>query len=114
MPLFKLSTNKSIDSQKQQEFLQKASSLIAEKLGKNEQYVMTLCVPGLPMTFSGKEEHCAYCELKSIGLQPNQTPVLSKAISLLIEEELNIPSERIYIEFSNAERAYWGWNKSTF
>jgi len=29
-------------------------------------------------------------------------------------DETGIPVDRMYIEFSDAERSMWGWNASTF
>jgi phenylpyruvate tautomerase len=31
-----------------------------------------------------------------------------------IESELGVSANRIYIEFADAQRHLWGWNKSTF
>ncbi|MEW8510880.1 MAG: hypothetical protein AB2608_08600 [Candidatus Thiodiazotropha sp.] len=32
----------------------------------------------------------------------------------MMEQQLAIPAERVYIEFSSAERHLWGWNATTF
>jgi phenylpyruvate tautomerase PptA (4-oxalocrotonate tautomerase family) len=53
-------------------------------------------------------------ECKSIGLTDKQAKSLSASISALLKAELNISPDRIYIEFSNAPAAFWGYNGSTF
>ncbi|WP_256377330.1 phenylpyruvate tautomerase MIF-related protein [Synechococcus sp. UW86] len=47
--------------------LQELSSELANQTGKPEAYVMTLLETGVPMTFAGSHEPCAYVEVKSIG-----------------------------------------------
>jgi len=52
--------------------------------------------------------------LKSIGLPQNRTKEISAALSEFLQKETGVTPDRIYIEFSDAERAMWGWNGSTF
>ncbi len=114
MPLLKIHTNRSLDASTQTALLHKASATVAERLGKPERYVMVTLDADRPMLFAGNDAPLAYLELKSIGLPDNSTTTLSAALCDLISDELNIPSDRIYIEFSNAERQMWGWDGRTF
>jgi len=90
------------------------SKTVADQLGKPERYVMIAIESGAPMIFAGDDGPLAYMELKSIGLPASSTPALSESLCSLVQNELGIPSERIYIEFSNAEGQMWGWNRDTF
>ena len=83
-------------------------------LGKSENYVMVVLEPPSSMRFAGSEAPCAYLELKSIGLPTERTADFSDALCGLIEDQLGIPAARIYVEFSDAPRAMWGWNRRTF
>jgi phenylpyruvate tautomerase len=65
-------------------------------------------------TFGGTDEDTAFLEIKSIGLSNEQAGILAEEIPLLVEEKLGINPSRIYIEFSDAPRSFWGWNKGTF
>ncbi len=114
MPYLKIQTNQDIESSTEQALLQQASALVASELGKPESYVMINIEPTRPMLFAGSNEPTAYLELKSIGLAESQTKGLSAALCDLINEKTNIPTDRIYIEFTDAPRSMWGWNKSTF
>ena len=114
MPYLKIQTNRNIDHATQQEVLKQASALVANSIGKSEQYVMTTFDPIQPMTFAGSDEPCAYLELKSIGLSESKTAALSMALCKFIETSLEVPANRVYIEFADAPRAMWGWNKGTF
>ncbi|MCW4293115.1 MAG: phenylpyruvate tautomerase MIF-related protein [Candidatus Thiodiazotropha taylori] len=52
--------------------------------------------------------------MKSIGLPVDRTGDFSKLLCLLMQKQLQISEERVYIEFSSAERHLWGWNSATF
>jgi hypothetical protein len=47
-------------------------------------------------------------------LTEKQAKALSASLCTLIHEELQISTDRMYIEFSNAPAAFWGYNGSTF
>jgi len=114
MPLLKIQTNVEIPSERRQPLLREASARVAQLLGKPERYVMVMLEIQPDMLFSASPEPLAYLELKSIGLPGEQTAAFSAALCDLLSEQLAIPSERIYIEFANAERHLWGWNGATF
>ena len=114
MPLLKIHTNQTLDPNKQTELLSAASTEVANLLGKSEKYVMVILEAQQPLLFGGTTEPAAYLELKSLGLPQEQTATLSSGLCHLIQQQLDIPGERIYIEFSDAARHMWGWNGGTF
>lgn len=114
MPYLQIKTNQPVDAAPGRQLLEKASVLIAEALSKPERYVMVDLSVNPRMLFSGSSEACAYVELKSIGLPDSQTRELSEKICTLLGAELGIAADRIYIEFMDVRRKFWGWNKSTF
>lgn len=111
MPLINVRTSlASVDEA--EALLKQMSALLAEQTGKPEAYVMTLLETGVPMTFAGNTDPCAYVEVKSIGaLKP---PAMTAAFSELISARTGIPSNRIYIGFDDVQASAWGWNGSTF
>ena len=114
MPVLKIQTNAEIQEESKAKLLRDASAKVATMLGKPERYVMVILEPNPHMLFAGDDSPLAYLELKSIGLPSNKTGILSEGISKLIDQHLSIPSDRIYIEFANAERHMWGWSGGTF
>ena len=90
------------------------SQRVAKQLGKPESYVMVALQLSVPMVFAGTTEPAAFLELKSIGLAESQTKPLSRALCDIIEAELGIRKDRVYIEFTNAAGKMWGWNGDTF
>jgi len=114
MPYLKIQTNREVTDDAKQEILRKLSVLVSKNLGKPEKYVMVRFDPAHPMMFAGDAHPCAYLELKSIGLLESKTEMLSRVLCQFLNDELKIPSERIYIEFADAKNSMWGWDGGTF
>ncbi|MCU7930435.1 MAG: hypothetical protein KZQ90_06515 [Candidatus Thiodiazotropha sp. (ex Codakia rugifera)] len=114
MPLLKITTNQVIDPDDLTSFIKLASETVAKMLGKPEGYVMVSLETNPHMLFAGTPAALAYLELKSIGLPAQKTTEFSQCLCELIQQQLDIPKQRVYIEFSNAERHLWGWNAGTF
>jgi hypothetical protein len=54
-------------------------------------------------------------ELKNVGtLAAEQVEDLSRKLGGELAAGLGVPADRVYIEFTNADGALWGWNGSTF
>lgn len=114
MPYLKLTTNIAIDKEQSTKLLSQFSQLLAKETGKPERYVMVELTGGKDMLFGGGNEPLAFVECKSIGLSAQQAKSLSASISQLLASNLQLPAERVYIEFSNCTANLWGWNGSTF
>ena len=112
MPYIKIATNTPIADEPA--FLKKLSITTAELLGKSENYVMTEARSASCMTFGGSNEACAYVELISLGLNPNQHGQITRELSQFLDLEIGIPPERIYINFESPPRSHFGWNGKTF
>jgi phenylpyruvate tautomerase PptA (4-oxalocrotonate tautomerase family) len=112
MPLLKIQTNQPPSDPSR--LLSRASALVAELLGKPERYVMVALEPNPSMLFGGDAAPLAYLELKSIGLPGDRTRELSAALTRLVEQDLGVAPDRVYIEFADAPRHLWGWNAATF
>jgi len=114
MPYLKLDTNVAVSDTQKPELLQQLSQLMAQETGKSEAYVMVDISGGRDMSFAGNSGPLAYVECKSIGLSSEQAKSLSASVSALLEKNLQLVPERVYIEFSNCPGHFWGWNASTF
>ena len=114
MPFLKIQTNQALPDSSATALAGKASSLVAEQLGKPESYVMTSVENNPAMTFAGTNAPLAFLELKSIGLPDSATADASRVLCELVSSETGIDPARIYIEFSDAPRKMWGWNSGTF
>ena len=97
-----------------QSVLKKLSSIIAETIGKPEQYVMAVASHANVM-MSGSTDAAAFVEVQSIGgLSPEINRNLSGKICGLLQDNLHIPAGRIYITFQPFTADAWGCNGSTF
>ena len=114
MPLIKLRTNTTIAHDKTSVVMSELSQLLASETGKPERYVMVEIKGDRNMMFAGSTDPLAYVECKSIGLSTVQAKALSQSISQLLNTQLGINADRIYIEFSNCPAEFWGWNGATF
>ncbi len=114
MPLLSIETNVALASELIPELLHNASAVVAEQLGKSEQYVMVRFSHNPQMLFAGADEALAYLQLKSIGLPESITATLSAALCELVADHLGVNADRVYIEFTDVARSMWGWNSGTF
>lgn len=114
MPYLSIRTNKAVGEQAGQALLKKASALAARELNKPEEYVMVTLEAGRPMLLAGSAEPAAFLELRAIGLPVKKTAELSHALCDLVESELGVPRERIFINFADIPAHLWGWNGETF
>lgn len=112
MPLLHIRSNITIDNKEAVALA--ASKQTAQLLGKPENYVMVIIDDQQHLIFAGNDQAAAYLELKSINLSESKTTELSSALCDFIHQELGIDSNRVYIEFSNAQRHMWGWSGATF
>jgi len=114
MPLLKIQTNVVLDADAGKALVAEASRAVAALLGKPERYVMVSFETAATMAFGGDSSPLAYLEMKSIGLPQGRTATLSKALCELMNKALGVNTERVYIEFADAQGALWGWNGGTF
>jgi phenylpyruvate tautomerase PptA (4-oxalocrotonate tautomerase family) len=112
MPLLKIQSNR--NHADIPGILKKASSTLSGILGKPEKYIMVSFEINPEMIFGGTNDPLLYIELKSIGLPRDRTMEISSRLSQFLSQETGVSPDRMYIEFSDAERAMWGWNGTTF
>ncbi|NEP11524.1 MAG: hypothetical protein F6K14_15200 [Symploca sp. SIO2C1] len=116
MPLIKVQTSVTApDTNKSEALLKQLSTSLAKHLGKPESYVMTALESNVPMTFAGTTDPVCYVEIKSVGsMRPQQTQAMSQDFCEQINQAIDVPTNRIYIEFADAQGYLWGWDGRTF
>jgi hypothetical protein len=76
---------------------------------------MVAFAPRAEMVFAGSSARCAYVELKNVGtFGAADVEALSRLLCDELATALGVPRDRIYIEFTGADGALWGWNGETF
>ena len=116
MPLIQVKSSVSKPhSDEVKSLLSKLSENLANHLGKSEAYIMTAFEADVTMSFAGTFDPVCYVEIKSVGnMSSEQTQNMSQDFCTQISKQLNIPTNRIYIEFADAKGYMWGWNETTF
>ena len=116
MPLIQLNTSCDLATKERRETLAKElSKLAAACIGKPEQYVMACVNDNLAMTMSGESTAAALVSVKSIGgLSKQVNQELAAEICKMLQEELGIADECIYLTFEELPATHWGWKADTF
>ncbi len=116
MPLIQLDTSFSFSDQNRKQAIAKMlSQIAAEGTGKPEQYVMACIHDNAAMTMSGAAGPCALVTVKAIGgLSKPVNQTLAGKISQLLQKELNIPQNRVYLTFEELAPTHWAWEGKTF
>jgi phenylpyruvate tautomerase len=114
MPYLRIATSKSVDAETKHRLLTTASKIVAGELQKPEQYMMVSLDDAVPMVFGGTAEPCAFLELRGIGLPESKTGRLSQLLCVLMEAQLGVPQNRVYVNFAAVAPNLWGWNGETF
>jgi phenylpyruvate tautomerase PptA (4-oxalocrotonate tautomerase family) len=114
MPLLALQTSARLSNQQRYNLLAPLSQILAECIGKPERYVM-VTVSETAMLMAGVEGPAAYADIRSIGgLNGTVNRKLSERICALLQEQLGIPPDRVYLGFTSVSADSWGWNGGTF
>ena len=118
MPLLKLETTVVLTDEKRKALLASLSKIVAETIGKPEQYVMVTIGPAaIPaaILMSGKPGDAAFVDVRGIGgLSGDVNRQLSQKVCRLLNESLGVPQERVYLNFIEVEAGNWGWKGNTF
>ena len=113
MPLLRLETTVALTEDKQQALLASLSRIVAETIGKPQQYVM-VAASQAAMQMSGSPGDAAFVDVRSIGgLTDEVNRKLSQKVSQLLQGSLGIPPNRIYLNFTDVQASHWGWNGNT-
>jgi phenylpyruvate tautomerase len=114
MPLLQLQTAAPVADDKQQPLLSALSKILSEAIGKPESYVMVTLRSG-PVSMAGSAGDAAFADVRSIGgLNGGTNKQLAQRICALLQEQLGIPSNRVFLNFTDVGASHWGWNGSTF
>ena len=113
MPLLKLDTSVALSDEMKRDLLPKLSKLVAETVGKPEDYVM-VTLGSAAILMSGKSGDAAFVDIRSIGgLSHNVNRQLSQKVCALLKDSLGLSPDRIFLNFTDIDAANWGWKSST-
>jgi len=114
MPLCKLQTSVAVPEPKRAALLASLTTLIADALGKPPRYVMITLSEG-PISMEGKAGPAAFADVRSIGgLDGEVNERIAAGVCQLLTAELDIPADRVFLNFTDVPRSHWGFDGGTF
>lgn len=113
MPLLKLDTSVALSDEMKRDLLPKLSKVVAETIGKPEDYVMAT-INSSAILMSGKPGDAAFVDIRSIGgLSKSVNQQLSTKICALLKESFGLAGERVFLNFTDVNAGNWGWKGTT-
>ena len=114
MPFIDTKTNIRISAEKEAILKEKLGKAIGEFPGKSEYWLMMSFTDNCRMWFRGYQKFpVAMVEVKLFGsADEDSCSRMTAAVCKLFEEELDIPAEHVYVNYSFSQ--VWGWNGENF
>lgn len=114
MPLLKLHTSAPIPADKRDGLARDLSAILSKAIGKPEQYVMVALAEG-PICMGGELGPAAFADVRSIGgLSGSVNKEIAAQVCAKLEQTLDIPPGRTFLNFTDVARDCWGYNGATF
>jgi len=114
MPLLQLKTSAEVSDDNKNQLLAELSGTVASVTGKPESYVM-VTIQEADIAMAGTPGPAAFLDIRGIGgLDPSTNKELSSAICTVLTNSLDVPGDRIYMNFTDVSASNWGWNGNTF
>lgn len=114
MPYVALQTNLALTEAQQQSLLSHLTVQVAAILNKPEAYMMVVLQPNTCMSLGNSGDACAHLLIKSIGFVENSMTQLSAELTQLLNTELELSADRVFIEFCDVSPEKWAWQGKTF
>ena len=115
MPLVRLETSERLAPQDKARLCADLSRACSEIIGKPELYVMVAIHDQVSMLHAGKSGPAAFVDVRSIGgLGPDVNRALSARLCEAVGAGAHVPSERIYLNFTEVGASAWGHDGETF
>lgn len=114
MPYIHTTTTTSLTNEKKDALAKRYGKAISIIPGKTEAHLMLGFQDETPMYFAGdNNEPMAFVEVKILGTSTKEHfSNLTAEICKIMEEELGISGDCVYVEY--VEATHWGWNGSNF
>lgn len=111
MPLIIIKTSLSVPEDRKEELFKSAIKVLVEAANKKESNIMAL-FEKVDAYMGGKVGPAAFVEVRGIvGLTHEVNHNISERLCDLLERMLNIPGERVFINFTTVPESAWGWNR---
>ena len=113
MPCIQLSTSAKLSNDKQEALKKQFGKAIELLPRKSEKWLMCVFRPDTDIFFQGERGDIAFLEVDVFGtLDREACDALTVRLMEIVNTELGISQEKIYIKFG--QTPIWGWNGNNF
>lgn len=113
MPFINIKTNSAVSKEKETLIKAALGEAITAIPGKSESWLMIGIEPEHILYFKGNDSPAAMVEVSIFGKDdPAAFNELTGKICRILNDELSIEQNRIYVKYTSTEN--WGWNGSNF
>ncbi|MBR2087323.1 MAG: hypothetical protein IJ906_09355 [Oscillospiraceae bacterium] len=112
MPFINVKTIAAVSKEKCDKIKSALGQAITALPGKSENWLMVGIEPECILYFQGSDAPAAMVQVQTYGTNANGTDALTGKICTLLNSELGIPQNRVYVSYFGT--ANWGWNGSNF
>ena len=113
MPFINIKTNQSVSKTQQEAIKSGLGNAISTLPGKSEQWLMVVIEPEYILYHQGTDAPAAMVEVQLYGgASGSAYSKLTGQISEILNSELSIPKNRIYVSYFSTSD--WGWNGGNF
>lgn len=113
MPILTIDTNLSIDAERCQVFLHKATDLIATMLDKPKGSIMVNITSNARLMLGGSTKPSAYLELKLFTFPDEGVGEFIKTLTEFVQTEMGVAPDLQFHRFVEMEPSMFGWNGGT-
>ncbi len=113
MPCIQIHTNVAVAQDHEVSIKSRLGKAIEVVPGKSESWLMVSISDNEHLYFKGNNKPAAFVEVSVYGREDARAfNALTAEICDILNDELNIPADRIYVKY--AATAQWGWNGGNF
>jgi len=112
MPFINVKTNAAVSKEQCEKIKTAFGQAITVLPGKSENWLMVGIEPAQVLYFQGSDAPAAMVQVQTYGSNANGTETLTGKICGILNSELGIPQNRIYVSYFGTSN--WGWNGSNF
>ena len=114
MPMIDIKVSVPISKETEERLKVQLGKAIALLPGKSEQWLMLGFEENARLWFQGSaQQSSAFAEVKAFGsLDCAACDKLPAEITRILESELSIPAQRVYVKYESV--SVWGWNGANF
>lgn len=114
MPYIKTNVSVSVTKEQEESVKNRLGQIITQIPGKSEEFLMIELEDNCRLYFGGNQDGpTAYVKVEVFGsLSDEYSLMLTKDICVMMEEELQIPRNRVYVNYESFTQ--WGWNGKNF